>query len=1016
MYKSNLLFSLKDNLFPRFRMSTLANPHSVPKPPKGGVNVFLPNGTSPAHLASNLKKPAVPLPPPKPPAKPPPILEPSFEQPPRSPLPDVVKNSLNLQPPPSTTPKHGAKGNYVSTVVSSGEGRSPYIDSFDSDLLEAAKPNKKDEPKLINVPSVEDRRFSLKKVVVNDFSPPEPNFGNNLMHKQGMEVVGKMIDEELSYFKSWRKYLEERLKIEQSYSKALSDIHEKQSIQSPLMAPEIYRETFTTFPSFMTTSQTYLESLSQGVNILSKDTLPAIRSLIASKKSVKELYTSQLNKLEKEKHSYTRKMEDSRRLYGELYKEVDNQRTNCINAASRNAKNSDKLKKAFLAKCHDLVESHNNYIMALKACDIFEQWYTESLLPVFLNTYQRIFMLQTDFYSSFYDNFVTTMHARLDPSGTVIQQLMNTGSTLNGDREYEQVIAQRGGPGMKRTPLEYDERLPKHKFIELLPEQLSIQNRDVTGRVRNDLSHQLAIFQQNTKSKHTELTYMDKAIRNTQGGHKPLSGYPFDINELCRSFATIMLEMQTECYRQEICQLQLKMVEAALGATDGVDVDDSDILDSAFHERMKGSKTLDPAAVAPPKSGQSGLVRRYSLTEVREKASSTKRPATPPDVHSPRTGSGEVVPIEEEPWYFGEISRDEAEKLLIYDGDYLVRYSSGQRGFVISTRCRGAIKHFVVKKENGMYMFNKQGFMSVRSLLEHQQLEKQPLVGEFYLLRAITRNEGDKWEITEKDLELMDKIGKGNFGYVYKGYMNSRSQLVAIKMCKSDALTDQDEFLREADILKQYRHPNIVEFIGVSQQAESIYIIMELMCGGDFLTFLRNKGLRERKHQLSSMVRDVSEGMSYLSSKDCVHRDLAARNCLIGENKSVKISDFGMSRQLSEGEYQMSTTNKPLPIKWTAPEALHKGLYTCQSDVWSYGILLWETFSCGSTPYPGMDSKTAIEKIESGFRLPAPSGTPQHIYTLMRNCWEYDPQDRPRFQEIAPQLANITQDLRGRNV
>ena len=443
-------------------------------------------------------------------------------------------------------------------------------------------------------------------------------------------------------------------------------------------------------------------------------------------------------------------------------------------------------------------------------------------------------------HSSFYDNFVTTMHGRLDPSGTVIQQLMNTGSTLNGDREYEQVIAQRGGSGMKRTPLEYDERLPKHKFIELLPEQLSIQNRDVTGRVRNELSHQLAIFQQNTKSKHTELTYMDKAIRNTQGGHKPLSGYPFDINELCRSFATIMLEMQTECYRQEICQLQLKMVEAALGATDGVDVDDSEILDSAFHERIKGSKTLDPAAVAPPKSGQSGLVRRYSLTEVREKASSTKRPATPPDVHSPRTESGEVVPIEEEPWYFGEISRDEAEKLLIYDGDYLVRYSSGQRGFVISTRCRGAIKHFVVKKENGMYMFNKQGFMSVRSLLEHQQLEKQPLVGEFYLLRAITRNEGDKWEITEKDLELMDKIGKGNFGYVYKGYMHSRSQLVAIKMCKSDALTDRDEFLREADILKQYRHPNIVELIGVSQQAESIYIIMELMSGGDFLTFLTN--------------------------------------------------------------------------------------------------------------------------------------------------------------------------------
>ena len=274
----------------------------------------------------------------------------------------------------------------------------------------------------------------------------------------------------------------------------------------------------------------------------------------------------------------------------------------------------------------------------------------------------------------------------------------------------------------------------------------------------------------------------------------------------------------------------------------------------------------------------------------------------------------------------------------------------------------------------------------------------------------------DKWHIPGSDLKILHKIEKGTYSSVYKGYMHSRSTHVAIKMHECDSLTDQVEFLLETEIMKQFRHPNIVEFIGVSQQSESICIIMELMSGGDFLTFLRNKAIREKKHVLTRMVLDVAEGMTYLSSKDCVHRDLAARNCLIGEAKSLKISNFGVNRQLSEEDYEMGTFHKPLPIKWTAPESLHKGLYTCQSDVWSYGILLWETFSCGSTPYPGIDSKTAIEKLETGFRMPAPTDTPPAVYELMRQCWEYNSLDRPNFQKIVCVLKNIIQELTSRNV
>ena len=830
------------------------------------------------------------------------------------------------------------------------------------------------------------------------------------MHKPGIEVISRMLDEEVSYLKNWRKYLEDRAKIENNYYKTLSELHEKNGVNSPLAAPEVGREMFITFPSFLDTSQQYIDTIGQSIASLNKDTIPAIKSLISSKKSVRELYNAQNCKLDKERHNYTRRMEETRRVYCELHRDVETARSNYSNALVRGTK-QDKMKRSFLLKCHELIEAHNSYVLALKACDVYEQWHHESLLPMFLNTFQRILMLQTDYYSSFYDNLVTTLHGRLDANCAIIQQLLALGAPLNGDVEYQQVVREKGSDPMKRSTLSYDTSLPKHPFVCLLQDQLIIQSRELTSKMKSDLLADYEEHHRNKQSKHTELTYMDKAISSTQGGHRSISGYPFDINELCRKFASIMLEMQMECYKQDICQIQLRLVEAALGATDGVDVDDVFILEKAFPERAEHGKTMDPHSFLPSKPPSIG--RTSSFPEPDNVPTSYPRPVTPPE---PTPVKNSELPIEEEDWYFGEISREEAEKLLTYDGDYLVRYSSGQKGFVISTKCKGSTKHFVVKKESGLYMFNKQGFLSIRCLLEHQQTENQPLIGEFYLVRPITRNEGDKWEITEKDLNIMDKIGKGNFGYVYKGYMRSRNTHVAIKMCKSDALADQDEFLREAEILKQYRHPNIVEFIGVSQQAESIYIIMELMCGGDFLTFLRNKAIREKKYVLSHMVLDVAEGMTYLSSKDCVHRDLAARNCLIGEGKSVKISDFGMSRQLSEGEYQMSTANKPLPIKWTAPEALHKGLYTCQSDVWSYGILLWETYSCGSTPYPGMDSKTAIEKLETGFRLPAPTGTPYAVYELMKQCWEYSSQERPHFPEIVSTLTSITEDLRNKSI
>ncbi|KAM7076179.1 tyrosine-protein kinase Fer isoform 4-T4 [Ciconia maguari] len=263
-----------------------------------------------------------------------------------------------------------------------------------------------------------------------------------------------------------------------------------------------------------------------------------------------------------------------------------------------------------------------------------------------------------------------------------------------------------------------------------------------------------------------------------------------------------------------------------------------------------------------------------------------------------------------------------------------------------------------------------------------------------------------KWVLNHEDVTLGELLGKGNFGEVYKGTLKDKTP-VAVKTCKEDLPQElKIKFLSEARILKQYDHPNIVKLIGVCTQRQPIYIVMELVPGGDFLSFLRKKKDELKTKQLVKFSLDAASGMAYLESKNCIHRDLAARNCLVGESNILKISDFGMSRQEDDGVYSSSGL-KQIPIKWTAPEALNYGRYTSESDVWSFGILLWETFSLGVCPYPGMTNQQAREQVEKGYRMSAPQKCPEEIYKIMQRCWDYKPENRPKFSEIQKELSSI---------
>lgn len=358
-------------------------------------------------------------------------------------------------------------------------------------------------------------------------------------------------------------------------------------------------------------------------------------------------------------------------------------------------------------------------------------------------------------------------------------------------------------------------------------------------------------------------------------------------------------------------------------------------------------------------------------------------------------------PLYEEEWFHGVLPREEVVRLLRNEGDFLVRETTrNDESQTVLSVCWNGHKHFIVQTTaEGHFRFEGPAFPSIQELIIHQYQSELPVTGRSgaVLRKPVLR---ERWELSNDDVDLISKIGRGNFGDVYRAKLkSSKNTLVAVKTCRMTLPEEQKrKFLQEGRILKQYDHPNIVKLIGICVQKQPIMIVMELVPGGSLLMFLRKSAATLTQKQLMAMCRDAAAGMRYLESKNCIHRDLAARNCLIGVDNIVKISDFGMSRE--EEEYIVSGGMKQIPIKWTAPEALNFGKYTSLCDVWSYGILVWEIFSRGDTPYSGMSNSRARENIDEGYRMPAPDNTPAEMYRLMLKCWSYEPENRPHFDEI----------------
>ncbi|XP_026570647.1 fibroblast growth factor receptor 1-like isoform X1 [Pseudonaja textilis] len=291
--------------------------------------------------------------------------------------------------------------------------------------------------------------------------------------------------------------------------------------------------------------------------------------------------------------------------------------------------------------------------------------------------------------------------------------------------------------------------------------------------------------------------------------------------------------------------------------------------------------------------------------------------------------------------------------------------------------------------------------------------------------------EDPRWELPRDRLILGKPLGEGCFGQVVLAEAigldkdkPNRVTKVAVKMLKSDATEkDLSDLISEMEMMKMIgKHKNIINLLGACTQDGPLYVIVEYASKGNLREYLqarRPPGMEYcynpthvPEEQLSfkdlvSCAYQVARGMEYLASKKCIHRDLAARNVLVTEDIVMKIADFGLARDIHHIDYYKKTTNGRLPVKWMAPEALFDRIYTHQSDVWSFGVLLWEIFTLGGSPYPGVPVEELFKLLKEGHRMDKPSNCTNELYMMMRDCWHAVPSQRPTFKQLVEDLDRI---------
>lgn len=820
--------------------------------------------------------------------------------------------------------------------------------------------------------------------------PYKMGFGSDLRNSQ--EAVLKLQDWELRLLETVKKFMALRIKSDKEYACTLQNLCNQVDKESTVQVNYVSNVSKSWLLMIQQTEQlsrimkTHAEDLNSGP-------LHRLTMMIKDKQQVKKSYVGIHQQIEAEMIKVTKtELEKLKSSYRQLIKEMNSAKEKYKEALAK-GKETEKAKERYDRATMKLHMLHNQYVLALKGAQLHQSQYYDTTLPLLLDSVQKMQEEMIKALKGIFHEYSQITSLVTEEIVNVHKEIQMSVEQIDPSTEYNNFIDVHRTTAAKEQEIEFD--------TSLLEENENLQANEIMWNNLTADSLQVML-----KTLAEELTQTQQLLLSKEEAVLELEKRIEESSETCEKKSDIVLLLGQKQALEELKQSvqQLRCAEAKCAAQKEL-----------LEQKVQENDGKEP----PPVVNYEEDARSVTSMERKERLSRFEsiRNSIAGIIRSPKAALGSSTlsdmisvgekPLAEHDWYHGAIPRIEAQELLKQQGDFLVRESHGKPGeYVLSVYSDGQRRHFIIQFVDNLYRFEGTGFSNIPQLIDHHFSTKQVITKKsgVVLLNPIPKDK--KWILNHEDVTLGALLGKGNFGEVYKGTLKDKTP-VAVKTCKADLPQElKIKFLQEAKILKQYDHPNIVKLIGVCTQRQPVYIIMELVPGGDFLSFLRKRKDELKLKQLVKFSLDVASGMLYLESRNCIHRDLAARNCLVGDNNMLKISDFGMSRQEDGGVYSSSGL-KQIPIKWTAPEALNYGRYSSESDVWSFGILLWETFSLGVCPYPGMTNQQAREQVERGYRMSAPQNCPEEISKIMMKCWDYKPENRPKFSDLHKELTVI---------
>jgi fyn-related kinase len=347
-------------------------------------------------------------------------------------------------------------------------------------------------------------------------------------------------------------------------------------------------------------------------------------------------------------------------------------------------------------------------------------------------------------------------------------------------------------------------------------------------------------------------------------------------------------------------------------------------------------------------------------------------------------------------------------------GSYLIRENeTTPSGYVLSIRDRDRVQHYKILQSDNQkfFVYARSTFKTLQDLVAHYQQQADGLCVNLIkpcVILEPTDVSGqviDEWQIDRGEIRLIRKLRSDVFTEVWKGIRNNTTMVavaVAVMIFKPNKYKIVNDLLPPVNLIKKLQHPNIVRFYGVCSMEVPVYIITE---------FIKHNSLAEYLHgerslqlfQLMDIASQVAAGMAYLEEKNIVHRDLRASNVTVGANLVCKLAIFELARVMHQDIYE-GQKGENIAIKWAAPEVLLHRRFSVKSDVWSFGIILYEIITYGKPPYVGMTNDEVKQQIQQGYRIPRPERCPGKLHVIMLNCWRIEPANRPIFETLQQQL------------